>query len=75
MRNSENLEGEPEAVWNVHCGPVVDFKAILKALEKEDQGKDKASNATEEGGGMPRRLLASSSQALWARRRGLRGVM
>ena len=50
MRNPKNPEKEPEAVWNAHCSPVVDLKAIVMALEKDDQGKDKASNATEERG-------------------------
>ena len=53
MRNPENPEGEPEAVWNAHRSPVVDMKAIAMVLEKDDQGKNKASNATEERGDAP----------------------
>ena len=56
MRNPENPEGELEAVWNAHRSPVVDMKAIAMVLEKDDQGKNKASNAAEERGDAPHKF-------------------
>ena len=44
-RNPEGSDGEPEAVLNARRVPVVDLKLITKALETDDQGKDKIKNA------------------------------
>ena len=43
--NPKGSNGDPEAVWNPLRVPVVNLKLIAKALEKEDQGKDKTKNA------------------------------
>ena len=43
--NPKGWEGDPEPVWNPHQVPVVDLKATTKALEEDDQVKDKTNNA------------------------------
>ena len=45
IRNPKNWEEDPEAVWSPNRIPVVDLEAIAKALEEDNQGKDKTNNA------------------------------
>ena len=44
IHNPENWEEEPEAVCNPNWVPVVDLTTITKALEEDDQVKNKTNN-------------------------------
>ena len=44
IRNPKHWEDEPETVCNPHGVPVIDLRAIAKALEEKERVKNKTSN-------------------------------